>query len=172
MADLVLTLIGRDRPGLVEALAQRVTASGGNWLESRMAHLAGHFAGLLHVEVADDRVAALEAALGDLESVGLRVVVHGGDARAAERPRTMRLEATGQDHPGIVRDISQVLVRHRVNIAELTTDRLSAPMAGGPLFVARARLEVPAGLDTERLRQDLETIAHDLMVDLALAVDL
>jgi glycine cleavage system regulatory protein len=172
MADLVLTLIGRDRPGLVEAVAQRVSASGGNWLESRMAHLAGHFTGLLHVEVADDRVRALEAALADLESVGLHVVVHGGDARAAERPRTMRLEATGQDHPGIVRDISQVLVRHRVNIAELTTDRLSAPMAGGPLFVARARLEVPAGLDTERLRRDLETIAHDLMVDLALAVEL
>jgi glycine cleavage system regulatory protein len=172
MADLVLTLIGADRPGLVEAVAQRVTASGGNWLESRMAHLAGHFAGLLHVEVPADRVRALEAALGDLEGLGLRVVVHGGTAGAAERPRTMRLEATGQDHPGIVRDISQVLVRHRVNIAELTTDRLSAPMAGGPLFVARARLEVPADLDTERLRRDLETIAHDLMVDLSLAVEL
>ena len=59
-----------------------------------------------------------------------------------------------------------------MNIAELTTDRLSAPWPAGPLFVARARLEVPAGLDTERLRQDLETIAHDLMVDLSLAVEL
>lgn len=172
MADLVLTLIGRDRPGLVEAVAERVTAHGGNWLESRMAHLAGHFAGLLHVEVADERLRALEAALGELEDLGLRVVVHGGTARSSDAPRRMRLEATGQDHPGIVRDIAQVLVRHGVNIAELTTDRLSAPMAGGPLFVARARLDVPAGLDTERLRHDLETIAHDLMVDLALAVEL
>ena len=86
MADLVLTLIGRDRPGLVEAVAQRVTASGGNWLESRMAHLAGHFAGLLHVEVADDRVRALETALGELEWVGLRVVVHGGDAPRVRAP--------------------------------------------------------------------------------------
>lgn len=172
MADLVLTLIGRDRPGLVEAVAERVTAHGGNWLESRMAHLAGHFAGLLHVELPDDRVRALEAALGELEGLGLRVVVHGGTARTSDPPRTMRLEATGQDHPGIVRDISQVLVRHRVNIAELTTDRLSAPMAGGPLFVARARLDVPAGVDTEQLRRDLETIAHDLMVDLSLAVEL
>jgi glycine cleavage system regulatory protein len=172
MADLVLTLIGLDRPGLVEAVAERVTAHGGNWLESRMAHLAGHFAGLLHVELPDERVHALEGALRELEALGLRVVVHGGTVPSAERPRTMRLEATGQDHPGIVRDISQVLVRHRVNIAELTTDRLSAPMAGGPLFVARARLDVPAGVDSDRLRRDLETIAHDLMVDLTLAVDL
>ena len=172
MADLVLTLIGPDRPGLVEAVAERVAAHGGNWLESRMAHLAGHFAGLLHAEVPDDRVRSLEAALGELEELGLRVIAHGGTARPVEKPRSMRLEATGQDHPGIVRDIAQVLVRHRVNIAELTTDRLSAPMAGGPLFVARARLDVPAGVDAERLRRDLETIAHDLMVDLSLAVDL
>jgi glycine cleavage system regulatory protein len=172
MADLVLTLIGLDRPGLVEAVADRVTAHGGNWLESRMAQLAGHFAGLLHVELPDDRLRALENALRELEELGLRVVVHGGTPPRAESPRTLRLEATGHDHPGIVRDISQVLVRHRVNIAELTTDRLSAPMAGGPLFVARARLEAPADVDTDRLRRDLETIAHDLMVDLTLAVDL
>ena len=172
MADLVLTLIGRDRPGLVEAVAERVTAHGGNWLESRMAHLAGHFAGLLHVEVPDDRAGALATALGELERFGLRVVAHGGTAAAAQGLRAVRLEATGHDHPGIVRDISQVLARHGVNIAELTTDRLSAPMAGGPLFVARARLEVPATVDTERLRRDLEKIAHDLMVDLSLAVEL
>jgi glycine cleavage system regulatory protein len=172
MADLVLTLIGLDRPGLVEAVAERVTAHGGNWLESRMAHLAGHFAGLLHVELPDDRLRALEDALRELEGLGLRVVVHGGTTRGGEARRTMRLEATGHDRPGIVRDISQVLVRHGVNIAELTTDRLSAPMAGGPLFVARARLEVPGDIDTDRLRRDLERIAHDLMVDLNLAVDL
>ena len=172
MADLVLTLIGRDRPGLVEALAERVTAHGGNWLESRMAHLAGHFAGLLHVELPDERLHALEKALGELEGFGLRVIAHGGTAPGAEAPRTVRLEATGQDHPGIVRDISQVLARHGVNIAELTTDRLSAPMAGGPLFVAKARLEVPASVDTDRLRRELERIAHDLMVDLSLAVEL
>jgi glycine cleavage system regulatory protein len=172
MADLVLTLIGLDRPGLVEAVAERVTSHGGNWLESRMAHLAGHFAGLLHVELPDDRLRALEDALRELEGLGLRVVVHGGAARAGEARRTMRLEATGHDRPGIVRDISQVLVRHGVNIAELTTDRLSAPMAGGPLFVARARLEVAGDIDTDRLRRDLERIAHDLMVDLTLAVDL
>lgn len=168
MADLVLTLIGPDRPGLVEAVAERVTAHGGNWLESRMARLAGQFAGVLRVELPDAGVAALEAALRELEALGLRVVVHGGTA-APEEGLEMELEAVGQDHPGIVRDISQVLVRHGVNIAELTTDRRSAPMAGGPLFVARARITVPAGVDAERLQRDLERIAHDLMVELKLA---
>ena len=49
MTDLVLTLIGPDRPGLVEAVAEVVAAHGGNWLESRMARLAGKFAGILRI---------------------------------------------------------------------------------------------------------------------------
>ena len=51
MTDLVLTLIGSDRPGLVEAVAEVIAGHGGNWLESRMAHLAGKFAGILRVEI-------------------------------------------------------------------------------------------------------------------------
>ena len=168
MPDLVLTLIGPDRPGLVESLAKRVAAHGGNWVESRMAHLAGQFAGILHIEVPPEAVPALQAALGELERDGLRVVAQGGAAPAAEGMRTLELQAVGQDHPGIVRDISEVLLRHGVNIEELTTDHVSAPMAGGLLFSAKARLRVPTGTDVDRLREDLEKIADDLMVDLTL----
>ncbi len=168
MAELVLVMIGPDHPGLVEAVAEAIAAHGGNWLESRMAQLAGQFAGLLRVEVPGDRVPALETALKELESQGLQVVAHGGSAQPAGSPRTMELQFVGQDHPGIVRDITQVLSRHGVNIEELTTDRQSAPMDGGLLFTARARVHVPAVVDADRLRQDLERIAHDLMVDLTL----
>jgi len=62
---LVLTLIGKDQPGLVESLAHIVATHHGNWLESNMSHLAGQFAGILRVSVdadkADDLVAALDA---------------------------------------------------------------------------------------------------------------
>ena len=167
--DVVLTLIGPDRPGLVEAVAERVTTHGGNWLESRMAHLAGQFAGILRVELPPESVAALHAALRELEASGLTVLTHSGAAPMAGNDRAMDLEVVGQDHAGIVRDLSQVLLAHRVNIEELTTDRFSAPMSGGLMFRARLRLGVPAGVDTERLCRDLEQIAHDLMVDLKLA---
>ncbi|MCG6920916.1 MAG: glycine cleavage system protein R [Acidobacteria bacterium] len=169
MTDLVLTLIGPDRPGLVESLAKRVAAYGGNWLESRMAHLAGQFAGILRVEVAAESIPALEAALAELEAEGLRVVARGGSKSADTDRKAMELQLVGQDHPGIVRDVAQILLQHGVNVEELTTDHVSAPMSGGQLFSARARLHVPAGTDTEHLRRDLEKIADDLMVDLTLA---
>jgi glycine cleavage system regulatory protein len=168
MSDLVLVLIGPDRPGLVETLAARVAGHGGNWLESRMAQLAGQFAGLLRVELPADRVPALQAALRELDAQGLQVVVHAGRAPSVESRQSMDLEVVGQDHPGIVRDLARVLARHGVNIEELTTDRQPAPHGGGLLFTARARIHVPATVGADRLRRDLETIAHDLMVDLTL----
>jgi glycine cleavage system regulatory protein len=169
MTDLVLTLIGPDRPGLVESVAERVTAHGGNWLESRMARLAGQFAGILRVEAPPESLDALRSALQSLESQGLRVVAAGATAPGAHATTSLELEAVGTDHPGIVRDIARVLAYHGVNIESLTTDRLDAPMSGGGLFRAQARLQVPTGLDVAQLRGDLEHIANDLMVDLTLA---
>jgi len=164
---LVLTVIGDDRPGLVESLAQTIAAHDGNWLESRMSHLAGKFAGVLRVRVPGENSAALCEALGALEGRGLRIVAEGG---AAERAtfREVRLSLVGSDHPGIVREISTVLARRRVNVEELTTQCVDAPMSGQPLFEADARLELPDDVTLEDLRGDLEAVAHDLMVDVAL----
>src|SRR2546423_4505446 len=108
MKSLVLTLLGPDRPGLVEAVADVIAAHGGNWLESRMAHLAGKFAGVLRAEVPADRTRAVVEALARLEERGLKVVaeVAAGPVAAGDR-RPMELELVGLDRPGIVREISQ-----------------------------------------------------------------
>jgi glycine cleavage system regulatory protein len=168
-SSLVVTIIGDDRPGIVEQLADHVLAAGANWEESRMARLAGKFAGLLRVSVDADRTAALAANLRRLEAHGLRVVAEpGGDAGAGPF-RTFGLELVGSDHPGIVRDISRALARHRVNIEELETEVTSAPMSGETLFRARARLQLPATVTVDTLRGVLEALAADLVVDLTIS---
>jgi len=53
--SLVLTVIGPDRPGLVESLSQAIAQQEGNWLESRMARMAGQFAGILRVNIEEER---------------------------------------------------------------------------------------------------------------------
>jgi glycine cleavage system regulatory protein len=170
MADLVLTLIGPDRPGLVEAVAAPIAAHGGNWLESRMAHLGGQFAGILRVEVPDAQASALAEALRKLEAQGLRVTVET-EARpaAAAARRTYVLDLVGLDHPGIVREISRVLAERGANIEELATDRTPAPMSAELLFRSRARVNIPDGVDTAELRVRLEKLAGDLMVQVTLA---
>jgi glycine cleavage system regulatory protein len=169
MTDLVLTLIGPDRPGLVETVAEVVAAHGGNWLESRMAHLAGKFAGILRIEVSADKAAALQAALADLDAQGLKVVgepcVEGSVATAG---RSLDLELVGLDRPGIMREISQLLANSGANVEELSTDRTSAPMSGEMLFLAKARVRLPSNADLGTLRAALERLASDLLIEIRL----
>ena len=72
----------------------------------------------------------------------------------------------GHDRPGIVREISSALAARSVNVEELATERVSAPMTGDPMFVARAKVQLPSGLEAGTLRGALEKIAADLMVEL------
>jgi glycine cleavage system regulatory protein len=174
LATLVMTVIGADRPGLVQMVAARVADHGGNWLESRMCHLGGQFAGILRVEVAGERQDELRDALRALEIDGLEVLIHaegGAPAGITGEPEgTLATVAlVGTDRPGILRSVSGVFAAHGVNVEELTSERRNAPMDGGVLFQARATVFVPTNVKLSALRADLEKIAADLMVDLTLA---
>ena len=166
--SLVMTVIGKDRPGLVESVASIVAEHGGNWLESRMSRLGGQFAGIVHVEVPSDREQALAKALNALDARGLTVVVHSEKPHAAVARRTNILEIVGQDRPGIVRQISHTLAEAGVNVEELHTECASAAMSGETLFKARAVLSIPDSCEIAKLRQNLEKIAADLIVEISL----
>jgi glycine cleavage system regulatory protein len=167
--SLILTIVGADRPGLVNLISDRVTAFGGNWLESRLANLSGQFAGMVHLHVPQANAEPLIAAFRDLESQGLRIVVtRGTDAASGPAGRRMKLELVGQDRPGIVRDISHALASRGVSIEELETDCISGSMSGESLVRACAQLRVPTEVSTVQLRNALEALANDLMVDLTL----
>jgi glycine cleavage system regulatory protein len=167
---LVMTVIGQDRPGLVETVAALVAEHGGNWLESRMSRLGGQFAGILRIEVPSENDPPLIAALKKLESRGLTVVVHPDQSKPLPAPaRQSVLDIVGQDRPGIVREISHALASFGVNVEELETECASAAMSGETLFKAHARLSIPESCNTAQIRQQLERIAADLIVEISLA---
>ncbi len=170
MTALVLTVVGDDQAGLVDALSGVIVDHGGNWDTSEMARLAGKFAGIVLVTVPDGNAAALADALERLDAQGLLhiTVSRAAPAAPARRSRSLTMELVGQDHPGIVHDISHALASHDVSIRELHTDTTSAPMAGGALFEAAAVLDVPEELSIAQVRDLLEALANELMVDIEL----
>lgn len=162
-----MTVIGADRPGLVETVATLIASHGGNWLESRMSRLGGQFAGILRVEVPSEREAVLVGALKELGPKGLSIVVHSDKAAAEPKSELRLLEIIGQDRPGIVREITHALARHGVNVEELETECVSAAMSGETLFKAKAKVFVPASANVAALKAELEKIAADLIVEVA-----
>ncbi len=167
--SLVLTVIGVDRPGLVEALSRTVVEHGGNWLKSRMSRLANRFAGILLVSVPETNAAALKTALLALESEGLRIAVEeSAPDTTVLTYRTVKLELVGQDRAGIIHEISEVLAQHRVSIDELVTEVQSASWSGETLCQVNTELRVPRDLSTAILRDVLEDIANEFMVEITL----
>jgi glycine cleavage system regulatory protein len=168
MESLVVTVIGKDRPGLVESVSAAVEAHGGSWVESRMSRLAGQFAGILRVSVPSAEADALSGALEALRAGGLRLVIERGVEDVEEDGHVILLELVGSDRPGIVHKISEALAARGVNVDELNTECEGAPWSGGTLFKAMAKLRAPRTLDLDQLRESLEAIAGDLMVDISI----
>jgi len=168
--SLVLTLIGPDKPGIVEKLSKVLASHGGNWQESNMSRLAGQFAGILIASVDEEQVEALMGGLQALSADGLRVVAEADQHDTPAREgRSVRLELLGNDKPGIVREISSALASRGVSVDSLETEVVSGSMSADLLFKAEATLLVPPGTDIDDLQATLEAIAADLMVDITLA---
>ena len=164
----VLTFVADDKPGLVERLSESIAAEGGNWLESKMAHLAEKFAGIARIEISDAKVSSLKTALRALEEKGFHLTISLAEGVTSSEGQQFEITLEGLDHPGIVREISHCLSEHGTSIEEMETETLEAPMSGGTLFRAQVRVRFPAGLSEEELRQSLELLSGELMVDITL----
>lgn len=169
LTPIVVTAIGGDRPGLVSLLSKRAQGFGANWAGSRMANLAGQFAGIVHFEVPSENVERFTQALAELESAGLRVGITRGESVAAPSGRrVVKLELLAPDRPGIVQDLSRHLAERGVSIDDLHTEKLASGPESGHVFKVSALLVAPTALSNEDLRRQLESLASTMSVDIAL----
>jgi len=169
---ILITVSGLDKRGLVSALSKVVAEHSGNWLEGRMANLAGNFIGILRVEIGEDHQKDLLASLETLNDAGLTVSWQpaiGDNENALPEGRDVVLDIMGQDHVGIVRDITQVLTQNGISVQSLDTTLEEASMAGGMVFHAKVHLRLPNHLSRDDLHEKLESISDSLHVEVELA---
>lgn len=169
--SLVITVLATDRPGLVSSLSEVLRSNHANWMDSRMSRLAGKFAGILHVSIAEENIEALADALHAIKTVegsDLQVQIeksHVGE-EGADKEELLELEVLGQDRPGIVEDITQKLATLSVNIEEIYTEQRVASMSNEHLFYAKLSLHIPTSIEPEDVQDALEEMSDQLMVDL------
>jgi glycine cleavage system transcriptional repressor len=148
--DLVFTLTGTDRVGLVEEVTGALLSVGGNVETSRMARLGGEFAMLVLLSLPADRVAAAESALAHLTDAGYRVSF-SETSSAAEAALVgwlpYRVSVHGADHEGIVHEVASGLSARGISIESMETGVSSAPVSGATLFDMTALVLVPPAVD-------------------------
>ena len=163
--SLIITILGPDKPGLVESLSETLSKFGGSWTESRMAHLAGKFAGLLQISFPAENVEPLTKAICKLETDNFKIHVEKADGEVSKPVKILKLELLGQDRPGIIYDITQQLAKLEVNIEELESHIREASMSGEILFCAELTLGLPANVTSDEVQDALEEMSDQFMID-------
>lgn len=164
METVILTFIGEDKPGIIERIAKIIFLHNGSWQDSRFSHMAGQFAGFAKIAVPQKNTNALLDDLRDLS--GLLIKVTQEDDENNSESKTAHLNIVGNDRPGIVQEVSQILAQLHVNVIEFKTFCDSAPNWGNPVFKAQIKVSIPLHLQTEALKEALEALGDDLILEL------
>jgi glycine cleavage system transcriptional repressor len=169
----VLTVLGGDRPGLVDEVSAFVLECGANLEDSRMVNLRGQFAIMMLVAGSEAVMVRLRDKLGTLRRDG-GVHAELTDAEV-DQPCTVgatipyRLTTTAMDHPGLMQSIAHLLRAMNVNIESADTTLRCAPVSGTPLFEMEMVLSVPPETPVAELCAAVGRVADDLNMDWELA---
>lgn len=163
---LILSLLGPDRAGLVQALSQLVADHNGNWLESRMIRLGGCFSGIVRIELTETSSQEdFRAALNSFDP-DFQILIQSETPAPEKQGTFVELSIQGQDRKGIVQEVTALLGKLNINIEELHSEAVAAAWSGEQLFLADALLQLPQELNLAQVQEKIETLSDDLIVDL------
>ncbi len=167
--NLVITITGPDRVGIVEDVTSKLLHHGGNVGTSRMARLGGIFSIIMMVSLPEDRYDDFMAASKNLLDDDYSITVN--PTEISERKEytgwiPYQIKLNGADHEGIIHQVAQCLVQHSINIESLDTDSVSAPVSGTQIFTMNAMVLVPPNLTLHSLQNEMESLERDLNVDI------
>ncbi|MDH5326804.1 MAG: glycine cleavage system protein R [Gammaproteobacteria bacterium] len=164
---LVMSALGKDRPGIVDQLSLAILDAGCSVFDSRMTVLGGEFAIIMLVSGKWNQLAKLEDQLPTLEE---RLHLNLNCRRTETEPGnkgqiTYTIEVITLDHPGIVHQIAGFFSTRNINIRELNTNRYAAAHTGTPMFSIHMTVDIPADIRIASLREDFLDFCDDLNMD-------
>jgi glycine cleavage system transcriptional repressor len=166
---MILFLVGKDRPGIVDDVSTLLFEAGANIEDSRMAVMGGRFSSMTLFSCTAEQVEAVKEGLGELRKLGLEIHLHPAEDPTVHPARAglpLKFEIVAMDHPGIVQHVVRLLRKHDVNIESLETQVTRAPLSGAPLFDLRIEAKVPAGGSIATIKEELARLAGEMNLDL------
>lgn len=169
MNHFALTIVGRDRPGIVSQVTKILFDQGCNLADSSCSILGGQFAMILilgHPEFTN--LESFAEAFKPLEetdlTVALRVLKPGGEARSQIEGDLCMISVYGSDKPGIVYRVAEVLAGKKVNITDLNTKLVGTEER--PVYVMVIEATLPEGVEEEAVNGWLAPIREELQIDI------
>ena len=166
---MILFAVGKDRPGIVDAVSSLLFEGGANIEDSRMTTMGGCFSIMTLFSCSTRQVTSIQSGLESLRKQGLELSLHPAEdpASLSQAPSLpLKLEVMAIDHPGIVQKIVHILNRHQVNIESLNTEVIRAPLSGAPLLELNLEASVPATESLATIKTKLDRLSREMNLDL------
>jgi glycine cleavage system transcriptional repressor len=170
LAHFAVTVISKDRPGIVADISEVLFRLGCNLEDSSCTMLGGDFAIILIVSHARPFTKALLAdEFRNLhEQTGLTVYVRPLSEEeicpAREEGELCLVSVYGSDQPGIVYRVTRALADRQVNITDLNTRLIGTPEE--PVYVMMLEAILPNGMRVDDVTQLLENLKKELNVEI------
>jgi glycine cleavage system transcriptional repressor len=167
---LVISALGEDHPGIVNALSKAILDQGCNIEDSRMTVLGGEFAAILLVQGKWNTLAKVENALPEIgRHLGMTII----SKRTGERATGANLlpyavDVISMDHPGIVNNLAGFFAERSINIEDMTTSTYAAAHTGTPMFAVHMTVGIPADMHIAGLREEFMDYCDGLNLDAVL----
>ena len=164
---LVISAIGKDRPGIVNDLSECILESGCNIADSRMTVLGGDFAVILLVSGNWNTVAKLEDQLPRLgERLDMTLTWRRTEPqKPVANMLPYGVDVVSLDHPGIVHSLAGFFSARSINIQDLVTSSYRAAHTGTPMFSVHMRIDIPAEIHIATLREEFMDFCDQLNLD-------
>ncbi|WP_260292354.1 glycine cleavage system protein R [Sedimenticola hydrogenitrophicus] len=164
---LVISALGKDRPGIVDELSKAILDIGCNIADSRMTVLGGEFAILLMVEGNWSSLARMEEAMPALErQLDLTIIVKRTEGRDRSTPSLPYVvDVVSLDHPGIVHQLANFFSTRRINIEDMATTSYAAAHTGTIMFSVHMTVGIPADIHIASLREDFMEFCDAINLD-------
>jgi len=170
MQHFALTIIGRDRPGIVSQVTEILYRLGCNIADSSCSILGGQFAMILiiaHPEISDrDGFGNAFVALEDSGlSVYLRTLKPGGEKHPHMDGEICLISVYGSDKAGIVYRVSRELGDRKINITDLNTKLVGTEQR--PVYVMMLEAVLPPEMEINEINQIMNNLKTELQVDIS-----
>lgn len=156
----MVTVVGRDRPGVVSALAGVLVELGCNMSDTQMAVLQGYSSMMVVTDAPDSLCAEeIEAALTKaMEEVGHAVWVRPLEASRGNVPAGRRwlVSVHGADRPGVVFEVTRLLAEAGINVIDLESRQL------GRQSSLSMKVDVPTAVDGNEVAAELDRLGEEL----------
>jgi len=166
MKSILISVLGDDKPGLLDSLSEVIVSNDGDWVESNMSTVEAKFAGILRVNVPAKNSKKLMKELTS-SKLGLQIACEETVPVTQSDYKSYNIELIGQNHVGIINQLSHVLTYDlKANVEGIKTEIIDASMSGEQLFKAQIKLHLPISIDEQLIKDKLELIADEMMVEI------